>query len=85
MAKVTESVFVGANCHNAPTKSTIQVKWLPLPVNWSKLNSNGSSLRNPGRAFGGGGLIRDANGAWLRGYARAIGRATSVAAELWAL
>ena len=55
MAKVTESVFVGANCHNAPTKSTIQVKWLPLPVNWFKLNSNGSSLRNPDRAFCWGG------------------------------
>ena len=31
----------------------------------------------------GGGLIRDANGAWIRGYARAIGQAISVAAELW--
>ena len=25
MAKVTESVFVGANCHNAPTKSTFKL------------------------------------------------------------
>ncbi|KAK7828809.1 putative ribonuclease h protein [Quercus suber] len=84
LAKVTEYVFIGANIHSAPTKSTIQVKWLQPLVNWFKLNSDGSSLGNPGRV-GGGGLIRDANGAWIRGYARAIGWATSVAAELWAL
>lgn len=34
---------------------------------------------------GGGGIIRDKNGAWLAGFARAIGTATSVEAELWAV
>ncbi|KAK7840309.1 hypothetical protein CFP56_016815, partial [Quercus suber] len=53
LAKATEYVFVGANVHSAPTKSTIQVKWLQPPVNWFKLNSDGSSLGNPGRAGGG--------------------------------
>ena len=51
---------------------------------WYKLNSYGSSLGNPGRA-GGGGVIRNADGDWVSGYARAIGNITSVAAELWAL
>ena len=51
---------------------------------WYKLNSYGSSLGNPGRA-GGGGVIRNANGDWVSGYARAIGNITSVAAKLWAL
>ena len=41
-------------------------------------------MGNPGLARGGG-LIRNANGEWVKGYARAIGCATSVAAELWAL
>ena len=31
------------------------VKWEPPPQNWHKLNTNGSSLGNPGRAGGGGG------------------------------
>ncbi|XP_075650954.1 uncharacterized protein LOC142621553 [Castanea sativa] len=33
----------------------------------------------------GGGKIRNSNGEWVSGYARAIGTTTSVAAELWAL
>jgi len=49
-----------------------------------QLNSNGSSLGNPGRASGGG-LIRNDKGEWIKGYARAIGHTTSVAMELWAL
>ena len=34
---------------------------------------------------GGGGLIPNEKGEWVKGYARAIGITTSVAAELWAL
>ncbi|XP_023919532.1 uncharacterized protein LOC112031085 [Quercus suber] len=34
---------------------------------------------------GGGGLIRNESGEWVKGYARAIGYATSVAVELWVL
>ena len=41
-------------------------------------------MGNPGRA-GGGGIIRNDEGKWIKGYARAIGNTTSVAAELWAL
>lgn len=53
-------------------------------LHWFKLNTNGSSMGNPRRA-GGGEIIRNVNGDWVSGYARAIGNATSVAAELWAL
>lgn len=49
-----------------------------------KVNSDGSSLGNPGLT-GGGGLIRNNKGEWIRGYARAIRSTTSVVAELWAL
>ena len=48
------------------------------------MNTDGSSLGNPGLA-GGGGLIRNDKGEWVKGFARAIGSITSVAAELWAL
>lgn len=33
LAKTTKFVFVGANYHGKPTKSTIQVKWLPPSIN----------------------------------------------------
>ena len=38
----------------------------------------------PGRA-GGGGLIRDHDGSWIKGYARGLGHTNSIMAELWAL
>jgi len=41
-------------------------------------------LGNPGKADGGG-LIRNSDGVWIRGYLRSIGYTTSVMAELWAL
>ena len=41
-------------------------------------------MGNPGRV-GGGGTIRNSNGEWVSGYARAIGTTTSVVIELWAL
>ena len=53
------------------------------PENWVKLNTNGSSIGNPGLARGEG-LIRNTNGEWVRGFVRAIGITTSAAAELWA-
>ena len=54
------------------------------PETWVKLNTNGSSIGNPGLA-GGEGLIRNVNGEWVRGFARAIGVTTSAVAEFWAL
>ena len=56
-------------------KSSIQKK---------KVDSDGASAGNPGRAEGGG-LLRDSNGHWVKGYARSIGFTTNVIAELWAL
>ena len=41
-------------------------------------------MGNPGLA-GGGGLLRDANGNWMGGFARRIGTTSSFTAELWAL
>ena len=53
-------------------------------LGWVKLNTDGSSLGNPGQA-GGGGVIRDHVGHWIRGFTRRVGVASSLAAELWAL
>ena len=60
------------------------IKWVVPPVGWYKLNTNDSSLGNPGLA-GGGGVIRNHLGDWVGGFSRAIGITTSVQAELRAL
>ena len=48
------------------------------------MNSDGASLGNSGKA-GGGGLIRDCQGTWVKGYMRNIGVATNIIVEFWAL
>ena len=84
LAKATEFLYLGINGKQVRTKQKIQVRWLCPPPNWFKLNTDGTSLGNPGLA-GGGGLIRNEKGDWVKGFARVIGTTTSVAAELWAL
>lgn len=75
---------MGINVKRVQTHQKIWVRWHSLPLNWCKVNLQGLNLGNPGRA-GGGGLIRNDKGEWIRGYARAIGYTTSVVVELWAL
>ena len=65
-------------------KQNSQVKRNQPATGWFKLNSDGSSFRNPGRV-GGGGIIRNADGEWVTRYARAIRNTAIVAAELWVL
>ena len=60
------------------------VCWAKPPFGWHKLNTDGASLGNPGKA-GGGGLIQDHQGKWIKGFMRRIGLVTSITAELWAL
>ena len=60
------------------------MKWFKPLVGWFKLNSDGASCGNPGKV-GGGGLIRDCNGLWIKGYARSIRYAISITTEFWAL
>ena len=67
-----------------PSKICIPVAWQKPPLGWAKLNTDGSALGNPGRA-GGGGVIRDHLGHWIKGYSRAMGTTNSFTAELWAL
>ena len=79
-----EFFFVGLNAKLPKAKSVIAVGWEKPPMGWAKLNSDGSALGTTGRA-GGGRIIRDHDGHWLKGYARPLGCTNSCMAELWAL
>lgn len=60
------------------------IRWERPRSGWRKLNTDGSSLGNPG-LVGGGGVIRDEIGNWVAGFSRRIGVTSSFEAELWAL
>ena len=80
----TKFFAVGLEARSKPVKSIIPVGWEKPPWGWLKLNSDGSALNNPGKV-GGGGLLRDHEGNWVKGYVRGIGYTNSFMAELWAL
>ena len=65
-------------------KVVVPVRWSKPLEGWYKLNTDGASFGNLGKA-GGGGIIRDSQGNWVKGYSRAIGFTISIIAELWAL
>ncbi|KAL0329185.1 UNVERIFIED_CONTAM: putative ribonuclease H protein [Sesamum radiatum] len=60
------------------------VRWHAPSPSWFKLNTDGSSLGNPGLA-GAAGIIRDSAGHVHLAYQFALGTATSVLAELTAV
>ena len=60
--------------------AVIAVRREKPPLNWYKLNTDGASCGNPGRARGGG-VIRGSVGNWIRGFVRYIGYTTSIIAE----
>ena len=64
--------------------AVIAVRWEKPPLNWYKLNTDGASCGNPGRARDGG-VIKDNSRNWIRDFARYIGYTTSTIVEFWAL
>ncbi|KAL9813290.1 putative ribonuclease H domain-containing protein [Arabidopsis thaliana] len=59
-----------------------QIAWSRPDEGWFKLNTDGASRGNPGLATAGG-VIRDAVGNWVQGFAFNIGVCTAPLAELW--
>ena len=55
-----------------------------IPPIWAEMERN-YGVRNATANFGGGGVIWDCQGAWIRGFSRSIGFASGVQAELKAL
>nr|POE95235.1 putative ribonuclease h protein [Quercus suber] len=71
-----EFFSIGAKDRCNKMKKVIRVAWEKPALGWMKLNFDGSALGNLGKA-GGGGLIRDHQGNWVRGYARAYGNTSN--------
>ena len=84
LAKALEFAYIGIMAKQTSNRRQIAISWCFPPPTWFKLNSDGFSLGNPGKA-GGGGLIRNDRGEWLKGYARNVGYSTIVAVELSSL
>lgn len=59
-------------------------RWDKPEEGWTKLNTDGSALGNPGLDSGGG-VIQDCVGKWIVGFSKKIGIASSLMAELWAI
>lgn len=60
------------------------MSWKKPPAGWFTLITDGSVLGST-RRVGCGGLIRNCEGDWIRGFARGSGSSNSCLAECWAL
>ena len=74
----------GINSKVQKLKSVISIGWTKPPEGWAKLNFDGFVMGSTGKA-GEGGVIRNHEGEWLKGYARPLRHTNSCRAELWAL
>ncbi|KAK8649108.1 hypothetical protein V6N13_129844 [Hibiscus sabdariffa] len=64
--------------------SRTNARWVSPPMDWVKLNVDGA--RDHGTGFAAcGGLIRDPDGRWVRGFARSVGICSPIESELWAV
>ncbi|KAK8656310.1 hypothetical protein V6N13_098264 [Hibiscus sabdariffa] len=59
-------------------------RWCPPGDGWMKLNSDGARSSLDGDASCGG-VLRDHNGGWIRGFSKFIGKCSVVEAELWGI
>ena len=84
ISQVMEYFFCVGKINKQRTMAVIPVRWEKPHSNWFKLNINGASCGNPRRA-GGGGVLQDNAGEWVKGFAKNIGSTTSIIDEFWAL
>ena len=83
-SQVLEYYYCLGKIRSQKSKVVCNISWKKPPTGWCKLNTDGASFGNPGKAEGGG-IIRDSEGRWMRGFARSIGFTTSITAKFWAL
>lgn len=70
--------------HNARApRREVYIRWLSPPLDWVALNTDGFAKGSPG-SVGGGSVLRDSRGAFIKGMAASLGVCTSYKAELLA-
>ena len=79
-----EYALVAQNTITRQPQIERNIRWERPNRGWHKLNTDGSSLGNPGMASGGG-ILHSESGTWIKAFTRKIGITTSFVAELWAL
>ncbi|KAF7814237.1 putative ribonuclease H protein At1g65750 family [Senna tora] len=77
-----KNVFMSED--QAKSKDSFLVSWVKPSNGMIKLNTDGSSLGNPGPA-GFGGIFRNEDGRWMGGFSGYIGTQTNMFAELTAI
>ncbi|KAL4597583.1 hypothetical protein ACB092_11G001000 [Castanea dentata] len=75
LSQAKEYYYCVSKAKQVVSRAVIVVKWFKPPPGSHKLNTDGASLGNPGKA-GGGGLIRNSEEGWIKGYSRSIGLKT---------
>lgn len=74
----------GIHTHKLGTSELAYIKWQPPNPPFIKLNTDGSTVPNPGHD-GIGGVFRDHTGSWFVSYARSISHTTNLHAEILAI
>jgi len=67
---------------NPQNREIIHVGWNRPPEGWIKLNSDGTCKGN-NDVSGCGGLFRNSDGRWIKGYMKKIGSCDALHAEMW--
>ncbi|KAJ8763628.1 hypothetical protein K2173_003100 [Erythroxylum novogranatense] len=67
-----------------PTREERLVAWLPPPLGWVKVNSDGAYRSSLHRATASR-VVRDWVGNWINGFAYNIGICSVISAELWGI
>ncbi|KAF7815200.1 reverse transcriptase [Senna tora] len=84
LKSAAELFFLGSQNIRSTVPVPINIKWHPPADSWVKLNTDGACTGNPG-PFAIGGLIRDAQGNWIKGFSSYIGYGTALKAKIWAI
>ncbi|KAK8997865.1 hypothetical protein V6N11_012401 [Hibiscus sabdariffa] len=75
---------MAADEQSSSTPRPTPLSWIPPEPGWVCLSVDGA-VSQPSSKGNIGGLIRDDNGVWLTGFAKATGHSSSLQAELWAI
>jgi ribonuclease HI len=69
---------------NKVNQQQVNIAWIPPPIDWVALNTDGAAKQSEKKAECGG-VIRDNKGSWIDGFAKALGDTTGYMAELWGI